>query len=239
MTRSPIRGATALLAVASSAGAVRAHGVGGGGGTVGFTAVVGLAVAAGVVAGLTAGVRGGSAGTCGWPGRVVGPGLAVLGVLAAVTALTRFPVVGTGCLLAGAAVTAAVFRRQHAPGGGRAACARATLGAVTAHRVVEGVSLAAVYATGSALGLAGAAILAGHATAETAAVGGLFGAVSRTRAALAVGVVQAGFLAGAVGGLAGTTGLPPVPTNGVVALAGGTLLVVGAAETRGYSPDRP
>jgi hypothetical protein len=110
------------------------------------------------------------------------------------------------------------------------ACADAALGAVTLHRGLEGVVLATVYAADAALGLLGAAVLAVHATAETAAVGSLYDA-SRRHALGAVCLLQAGFVVGVVSGLGVVDAVPPFAEAGVLALVGGVLLAAGARET--------
>jgi hypothetical protein len=109
------------------------------------------------------------------------------------------------------------------------ACADAALGAVTLHRGFEGVVLATVYAADAALGLAGAAVLAIHATAETAAVGSLY-APSRRHAFGAVCLLQVGFVVGVAAGVGVVDAVPPSVEAGLLALVGGVLLAVGTRE---------
>jgi hypothetical protein len=110
------------------------------------------------------------------------------------------------------------------------ACADATLGAVTLHRGLEGIVLATVYAADAALGLVGAVVVAGHAAAETAAVGSLYAAAGRRPALVAVCLVQAGFVAGVAAGWGVVDGVSPVTQAGLLALVGGVLLAVGTRE---------
>ncbi|MFB6102649.1 MAG: hypothetical protein ABEJ73_08800 [Haloplanus sp.] len=112
------------------------------------------------------------------------------------------------------------------------ACADATLGAVTLHRGLEGAVLATVYAADAALGLAGALLVAGHAVAETAAVGSLYAATGRRYALGAVLIVQAGFVLGVVAGWRVVDAVPATVQAGLLALVGGVLLAVGAREAR-------
>jgi len=112
------------------------------------------------------------------------------------------------------------------------ACADAALGAVTLHRGLEGLVLATVYAADAALGLAGALVVAGHAVAETAAVGSLYATTSRQYALAAVLVVQAGFVVGVAVGWGVVGGVSPTAEAGLLALVGGVLLAVGAREAR-------
>jgi zinc transporter ZupT len=112
------------------------------------------------------------------------------------------------------------------------ACADATLGAVTVHRGLEGAVLATVYAADAALGLAGALLVAGHATAETAAVGSLYATAGRHHAVGAVLLVQVGFVAGVGVGWGVVDAVPAAVQAGLLALVGGVLLSVGVREAR-------
>jgi len=118
------------------------------------------------------------------------------------------------------------------------ACADAALGAVTLHRGFEGVVLATVYAADAALGLLGAAVLAVHAAAETAAVGSLY-AGTRHHALAAVCLLQVGFVGGVVAGWGLVDGVSPTAEAGLLALVGGILLAVGAREGYQRYTDRP
>lgn len=109
-------------------------------------------------------------------------------------------------------------------------CAHAALGAIVAHRTIEGLTVAAIYTAGSTVGVLGAVVLAGHATVETVAVGGLHLA-DRTRAFLAMCLVQLGFVVGTVLGQVTTVSLPSTHRITMLALIGGVLLVVGGSET--------
>jgi len=152
-----------------------------------------------------------------------------LGGAALALAVTR----ATAVTVAGAAVgVGIVYLARDATVTDCGTCADATLGAVTLHRGLEGVVLATVYAADAALGLAGAAIVAGHATAETAAVGSLYAAAGRRPAVAAVCLVQAGFVAGVAAGVAVVDGVPPGIEAGLLALVGGVLLAVGTREVR-------
>jgi hypothetical protein len=113
------------------------------------------------------------------------------------------------------------------------ACADAALGAVIFHRGFEGVVLATVYAADATLGLLGAAVLAVHAAAETAAVGSLYAAVGRRYAIAAVCLLQVGFVGGVAAGWGVVDGVSPAAEAGLLALVGGVLLAVGTRE--GYS----
>ncbi|WP_248897199.1 hypothetical protein [Haloplanus halobius] len=108
-------------------------------------------------------------------------------------------------------------------------CADAALGAVTLHRALEGIALATLYAADAALGVAGAAVLAVHAAAETAAVGSLY-ATTRRYALGAVGLLQVGFVLGVVAGWNVVGTIPVGIRGGLLALVGGVLLAAGARE---------
>ena len=111
-------------------------------------------------------------------------------------------------------------------------CADAALGAVTLHRGLEGVVLATIYAADAALGQASALVVAGHAAAETAAVGSLYATTGRRYALAAVLVVQTGFVVGVAAGLGVVSGVSPTAEAGLLALVGGVLLAVGTREGR-------
>jgi uncharacterized membrane protein (UPF0136 family) len=150
--------------------------------------------------------------------------LLALGGLSVALALDGAPV--RAALGVGAGVGAVVLARGHAITD-CGTCADAALGAVTLHRGLEGVVLATVYAADAALGLLGAAVLAVHAAAETAAVGSLY-ASTRRHAVAAVCLVQLGFVGGGVVGWGAVDAVPPGVETGLLALVGGALLAVGA-----------
>jgi hypothetical protein len=165
---------------------------------------------------------------------VVPPLFLALGGLSVALALDGAPV-GAGLgVVAGVGVV--VLARGHALTD-CGACADAALGAVTLHRGLEGVVLATVYAADAALGLLGAAVLAVHAAAETAAVGSLYAAVRR-RAVAAVCLPQAGFVGGVAVGWVAVDAVSPAAEAGLLALVGGVLLAVGAREGYARYADR-
>jgi hypothetical protein len=163
-------------------------------------------------------------------GRVALPllvfGLGVAALALAVTRATAATVVG---LAAGVGV---VYLARDAALTDCGTCADAALGAVTLHRGLEGVVLATVYAADAALGLVGALVVAGHAAAETAAVGSLYATAGRGYALAAVLVVQAGFVVGVAAGWSAVAGVSPTAEAGLLALVGGVLLAVGTREAR-------
>jgi hypothetical protein len=164
------------------------------------------------------------------PTRGAVPSLVVfLGVAALALAVTRATAVTFVGLAAG---VGAVYVARDTAITDCGACADAALGAVTLHRGLEGVVLATVYAADAAIGLAGAAVVAGHAAAETAAVGSLYASAGRRYALAAVLVVQAGFVLGVAVGWGVVDGVSPVAEAGLLALVGGVLLAVGTREAR-------
>lgn len=152
-----------------------------------------------------------------------------LGAAAVVLAVTRAPAATFAGLAAGVSV---VFVARDAAITECGTCADAALGAVTLHRGLEGIVLATIYAADAALGLAGAIVVAGHATVETAAVGSLYATDSRRYALAAVLVVQIGFLIGAAAGAGVVGGVSSAVEAGLLALVGGVLLAVGTREGR-------
>jgi hypothetical protein len=163
------------------------------------------------------------------PGRAALPVLVfALGAAALALAVTRAAAATLAGLAAGVGV---VYVARDAAITDCGTCADAALGAVTLHRGLEGVVLATVYTADAALGLAGAIVVAGHAAAETAAVGSLYTTAGRRYALAAVLVVQTGFVVGVTAGW-GLGGVPPAAEAGLLALVGGVLLAVGTRETR-------
>jgi hypothetical protein len=156
--------------------------------------------------------------------RLVGPLLALLGLLAIATAVrsTVLPALAgaaVGCLVAG------VFQYRTDKG----ACAGATVGAIGLHRFAEGLAIGALAAADTALGIASALLLAGHASAECLALGG-HPALSRQRAVWSVLAVQTAFVGGAVAGLVALDTVV-VDLPWLVAGIGGVLAVFGAGLT--------
>jgi zinc transporter ZupT len=164
------------------------------------------------------------------PGRAGLPVLVfALGTAALALAVTQATVVTLVGLTAGVGV---VYVARGGALTDCGTCADATLGAVTLHRGLEGVVLVTIYAADSALGLAGALVVAGHAAAETAVVGSLYATAGVRYALAAVLVVQTGFVVGVAVGWGVVAGVSPTVEAGLLALVGGVLLTVGIREIR-------
>jgi hypothetical protein len=200
---------------------------------VGFPHVVAASVGASLLGG---GLVLAVAGRHGLPLRGIVPVLFLaLGGLSVAVALDGAPI-GAGLGVGGGVGVVALARGRALTDCG--ACADAALGAVTIHRGLEGVVLATVYAADATLGLAGAAVLAAHAAAETAAVGSLY-AATRRHALGAVCLLQVGFVGGVAAGLGVVDAVPGAVEAGLLALVGGVLLAVGAREGFRYAGWRP
>jgi hypothetical protein len=217
-----VRAAPVAVGVAALSVPVTAHGA--------PAAAVGLTLPAAVAASVGASLLGGGLVLAVASRRsirgAVPPLLLALGGLAAVLALDADSAALLGLGAGGALVVATRGRALSDCG----ACADATLGAVTLHRALEGVVLAALYTADAALGLVAAGVLAVHAAAETAAVGSLYASRSRRRAVCAVCLVQLGFVAGVAVGSSALGGVPPAVETGVLAFVGGVLLAAGTRE---------
>lgn len=214
---------------------VHAHGTAGHGGVpVASAVVLGLPIVAGFVGGAVV-VRGRngthrSEGT--HPSRS-GPGflLVVLGITFSGTAISRSLSLGIGGGIVGLlsvwwAVTSRTSDRRD-----RRSHANLSLGAVSTHRLLEGIVLGGLYSTGTAVGLLGAVVIAGHTAFETIAVGGLY-VPHRLRIAGAVVLVQAAYAVGAIVGIAVSGTVPPPVQTIAPALAGGILIGIGLDEAR-------
>jgi len=186
--------------------------------------VTGLGVAAGVVTafrGSESATRTGSMSV----GRTVGPLLVGLGAVAAGPVALEHPVtgvVGAALGLVAGAVVAAI--------GGCGRCGDATVGAVALHRLVEGLTLAGVAASGAAIGTVGVLVLSGHTVLECVAIAGQ-PARGRSEAVGAVLAVSAVFVAGAVLASQGLLTVGPVGRRWAGAVVGGLLVALGVAET--------
>jgi len=217
-----------VVAIGLASGALStpaaAHGVGTAAAGLGFPLVVAASVGASLFGG---GLVLAVAGRWNVPvRRLVHPLLVVLGGLSVVLALDRVPASAFLGVTAGVGLAAVARRRTLTDCG---SCADAALGAVTLHRGLEGVALATLYAADAALGVAGAAVLAVHAMAETAAVGSLY-APTRRYAFGAICLLQVGFVGGVVAGWSVVGAVPAALEAGLLALVGGVLLAVGARE---------
>lgn len=203
----------------------------------------GAPVASAVVVGLpvVAGLLGGAVGI--WHGRrthrvegrrsrfALGVLLLVLATAFAGTALARSPPVAVTGGTAGLVAAALVARRETASGRASPGHAHLTLGAIGGHRALEGVALGALASSGALVGLVGATAVAGHTALETVAVGGVY-AARRSRAVVAVVLVQVSYVAGAAAGVVVAGAVPGLVRVGALSLAAGVLLALGVIETR-------
>ena len=221
-----------VFLVARWSSVARAHsGSSGGGPPLDLAVVITVIVGSGVIGGVLAT---GSSNTrsrfdpLGHLSPFIGPLLVILGFLAAASAVAQRPSIAVPGLLVGVAGAGIVAVRSD-----RRTCADATVGAIVVHRLLEGITLAAAYIVGSAIGIVGAIVLAVHATAECVAVGGSYGGSKRRRAVAAVLTVQFVFVIGTVIGVLATGGLPSVVRMGALGLLGGVLFVLGINEGTG------
>ena len=155
--------------------------------------------------------------------------LVVLGMVALLSALTQqWSLALVGGVVGGVLTW---LGRDHgvSPHGG---CADVALGAILAHRTVEGALVASIYAASAALGLLGITLLTVHMLAETIAVGGLYAPVSRWWGIGSVVAVQLGFVGGAIAGSFLTGVLSAAVTTTLLAAIGGVLFVAGITEFR-------
>lgn len=200
-----------------------------------FLVVVGLPAVAGFVGGVLA-VRHRRRGTPGPTGRrspvAVGllvVGLGVASLLSAVGAHVWVSAVG---VTVGAGTAWRVGGGETASGAGRENHAELTFGAVSIHRLLEGVLVGTLFTAGAVVGVVGATVLAGHAALETVAVGGLYGTGDhRLHVVGAIALLQAVYVVGVVAGLGVLGSVPVAARTFVLAALGGLLVVVGTRET--------
>lgn len=156
-------------------------------------------------------------------GTAVGFLLVVVGGMTAAPVLAERPVVGSTALVFGGAVGGGLtFRAEHTH-------TDVTVGAIGFHRLVEGVSLAAVLSAGSVINAVGFIIISAHTIAECTAVGGHPG-LNWRRAVAAVVLIESVFVAGVALGAIGVT-TAAVPVSWLSAAVGSVLLIVGVEET--------
>ena len=149
----------------------------------------------------------------------------VLVSLGSVTLLSVFEhsaVVGASGAVTGGVAGALVAR------GDRRVRAEAVTGALGLHRLIEGIALVGLWNSGSAIGAAGAVVVAGHTIVECVAIGGHAG-LAWPSAVRSVAAVAAAFVSGVLLGVYGLgTVVPGVPLS---AVTGGLLLSLGVTET--------
>ena len=106
-------------------------------------------------------------------------------------------------------------------------------GALTAHQCIEGVLLAAAYLAGGVVGVLAAVVLTLHTIAETAAVGGAYViAGQHKQGVIAVGVMQAVYVAAAGVAFTTTQSIAPLTEHIITAVIAGVLFVIGIHECR-------
>lgn len=233
-----LSGTVAVLAVSSASASAHefGHGGGQGGTTTAFAVVVGLPIAAGLVGGLGA-VRyrslRGSEPTEGRSSLVGGLLLVGLGTASLLPAAAGHLWLSVAGGTVGAAIVRLIAGRGPISAVGCGNHAGITLGAISTHRLLEGIVLGTLYSAGAVVGLFGAVVIAGHTALETAAIGGLYAtAPHRTWTVGAIVLVQAGYVVGVVAGLDIVGAVPVSVRTLTLAVVGGALVVVGANETK-------
>lgn len=233
---------TAGLIVSSATAS--AHGGGHSGTAAAFAVVLGLPILAGLAGGAAAAIRYRTprrmALTDQDPSIVIALLLVGLGVASLLPAVIGHLWLAVAGGTIGAAIALWFVGGRAGSGDSCGNHAELTLGAISTHRLFEGIVVGTLYSAGAAVGLLGAVVLAGHTALETAAVGGLYATSShRTRTAGAIVLVQAGYLVGAIFGLGVTDAVPVSIRTIALAVVGGALLIVGVGETeRSFIRDR-
>lgn len=223
-------GAAGVLVWSGTAGA---HGGGAHGGPpIALTVVLWVPVVAGLVGGVLAvryHARATSVAARRRTARWLGLLLVALGGTAVIAALAEQLLLGAAGACAGLA-TARWFAGRHdavRPASGHHA--DLAFGVVCVHRFLEGVALGTLYAASAAVGAVGAAVVAGHAALETAAVAGLY-AHDRLRGIAAAVLVQVGYPLGAIAGIGVGAAIPAPVRVAAIGLVGGVLIVAGVGE---------
>lgn len=223
------------VALSSFSTPASAHGAASHGGTpVTFAVVVGLPVTVGLIAGVTAiAVRRRTDGT-GTGHRstgVLGLLLLFLGGAFAIEAATRSPWLALVGGAVGGIGVLAISAHGGVPQGGEDCHAELACGAISLHRVLEGLAIGALYSAGAVVGVLGAVAIAGHTVLETGAVGSQYCSY-RQEALVAIGVVQLGYAGGAIAGVGLSATIPVSVRSALLGLIGGALFAVGTDKTR-------
>jgi len=158
-----------------------------------------------------------------WISLLVGLVIVSLGLTAAGSVVIHAPSTAAIGGFVGLAAGLAVVIHSSCNG-----CADMTAGAIGLHRLVEGVAVAGLWAAGTAVGFLGVIVFAGHMAVECVAIG-MQQSFSRLRAIGAVIAVTGIFVFGVGIGLVGGAALP---THWAVAVVGGLLIPLGAAEIK-------
>ncbi|MFC7205127.1 hypothetical protein ACFQJC_16535 [Haloferax namakaokahaiae] len=244
-----VRSSGRLLGLAAlvwfGVGPASAHEFGSSAGTVvPITVVLALSVGVATLGGLWALVGSTRLTTLAPPTRrrlttLFGVVLVGLGVSVFLPIAVTDPVVAVAGVLLGS-VVGLVLPHHHATGERFVNRATAVSGALTLHRVFEGIALAAVYAANEALGVVTVLLLTLHTTVETVAVGVEYGSTGRrSRGLAAILLLQAGFVFSAAVTLLAAGSLPAVVRGFVLAGVAGLLVVVGAHDVRGHVVEGP
>lgn len=206
-----------------------------------FAVLLGLPVTVGLVGGIVS-ARYRSGGPSDVAGHrhgsltsLVSIGLGAVFVLSAVSRGLSLAVVGVAC---GILAVRWVAARAETKGLVCGSPADLTLGAVSGHRLLEGVVVGAFYASGSAVGVLAALVVAGHTAVESAVIGRVY-APCASRAVGGVVLIHAGYLAGATVGMVAGIQVPGPLQVISLGIAGGVLIVVGVVGIGGGRVGHP
>jgi len=211
-----------------------AHGDTGHGGTpVTFAVVIGLPVVVGLLAGITAiAFRGQNHEDQVDRRLTVGLGLLFLflGGAFVIEAITRslWPALAAGT--AGGSLVLWNSTRGRTLLRGDVCHAELTCGAISLHRVLEGLAIGTLYSAGAVVGILGAVTVAGHTALETGAVASQYRSY-RFDAITAIGLVQCSYASGAIVGVGLTVPIPVPIQSASLAFAAGILFAIGVVET--------
>lgn len=236
--RQLVRLGTGVVCLLSWSGTASAHGgVGHGGVSVAFPIVLGVPVLTGLLGGVVAVHYRARSRRDAHRHRVNGAFgvlLIALGSTFAIPVLTTRPILGISGAAIGALGMGWIANRDEDHRWGPGHHVDLTLGGICTHRILEGIALGTIYTVNAAVGVVGVAVIAGHTALETATVGGLY-SPHRVQAFAAIGLVQLGYLGGAVIGVSGSVSVPAPMQFIAIGLLCGGLLVMGVTELRNTS----
>lgn len=166
-----------------------------------------------------------------------GIALVALAAVLVYSLLRSQPLLSIGGILVGGAIVLAVslFTNDRPA----AVEANVTFGVFTIHHALEGVALAAAFATGSEIGLAAGLILTLHTIVETAIISSMYTAVGQfSRGLLAIGIMQVVYIGAALGATVLAISTPPLG-HLMPAVASGVLAYTGLRHMSSIFPGVP
>lgn len=108
-------------------------------------------------------------------------------------------------------------------------CAEATVGAITVHRIAEGLVIVGLSTSGATISVLGILILSWHTAAESVAIG-LSPSLEKRQAIKSIIIINVVFVVATITGASGLVTASIIPTDWIVAITAGLLVSLGFSE---------